>query len=152
LPLRCLLAAAKLAPEDPTLHGQIIRFKKTIDTGDEPLSAEITLVIDSELYPALLPSKDTDLVIFNQEYLARHKDSPPGLFGGLRAKHFLNSTSSPEVEATVLEKIKELLDTYTLQDAYDGLALLRDVKGDEKTIEEFILVAKGRWGCANGLV
>ena len=51
-----------------------------------------------------------------------------------------------------MESIKAGLDTYTLQDAYDGLALLKDVKGSERTMEEFISVAKGKWVNANGLV
>lgn len=169
LALKCLLAAAKLAPEDPAIHGQVLRFKKTLEADYELLPAQVTSVIDAEFYPTLFPSKDTDLAAFNDGYLTRHKGIPTNLFGGnefestnscnktdvyvgLLAKYFLNPTSTPEIEVSVLESIKGGLDMYTLQDAYDGLALLKDIKGSERTIEEYISVVKGKWVYANGLV
>lgn len=152
LALKCLLAAAKLTPEDPTVHNQIISFKKAIDSPPEPLPAEVTTIIDTEFYTTLLPSKNTDLVAFNSEYLAKYKDTPSKLFGGLRAKHLVKPESTSEIEASVLENIKEGLDTYTLKDAYEGLGLLRETKASDKAVEEYKSVAEGRWENAKGLV
>ena len=150
--LKCLLAAAKLTPEDPTVHIQIIKFKKAIDSPPEPLPAEITTVIDTEFYTTLLPSKNTDLVAFNSEYLAKHTDTPSKLFGGLRAKHLVKPESISEIEASILESIKGGLDTYTLEDAYEGLGLLRETKASDKAVEEYKSVAKGKWENSKGLV
>lgn len=82
LALKCLLAATKLTPEDPTVHGQILRFQKTIEADYEDLPPQVTSVIDAGFYPVLLPSKDTDLVAFNNGYIARYKDTPANFFGG----------------------------------------------------------------------
>ena len=150
--LKCLLAAAKHTPEDPTVHNQIIRFKKAIDSPPESLPVEVTAVIDTEFYTTLLPSKNTNLVAFNSEYLAKHNDIPSKLFGGLRAKHLVKPESTSEIEASVLESIKGGLGTYTLEDAYEGLGLLREAKASDKAVEEYKSVAKGRWENAKGLV
>ena len=143
--LKCLLAATKIAPEDPSVHGQIIRFKKAIDSLHQPLPVEVTTVIDAEFYPTLLPSKDSDLEAFNNKYLAQHKDTPSELFGALRAKHFLKPASTADIEASILGNIKGGLDAYTLDDALAGLTLLRDVKASTTAIEEFKSIARGRW-------
>lgn len=150
--LKCLLAAAKLTLDDPTVHNQIIRFKKAIEPPPEPLLAEVTTVIDTEFYTTLLPSKNTDLVTFNSEYLAKHKDTPSKLFGGLRAKNLVKPEATSEIEAGVLESIRGGLDKYTLEDAYEGLGLLRETKASDKAVEEYKSVAKGRWENAKGLV
>lgn len=145
LALKCLLAAAKLAPENSTVHGQIIRFKKTIDSLSEPPPTEVTTVIDSELYPTLLPAKDSDLVAFNDSYLTKHQNTPAELVGALRAKYFLDPKSTTEIETSMLQSITGELELFTLQDVCDGLTLLRDVKASDETVEQYKSTAKGRW-------
>ncbi|KAF8474760.1 NMDA receptor-regulated protein 1 [Kalaharituber pfeilii] len=150
--LSCLRAAAKLDPEDPTLHGQIIRYKKAVDSTPDLLPSEVKTIIDSEFYGVLLPSKDTDLVSINNEYLTKHKDTPQHLRGALRAKFALGTVSPDELAKEVIKSItKGLNDTYELKDVNEGLELLKEVKVGEQAVEEFKKVARRRWETANVL-
>ena len=47
------------------------------------MPAEATEIVNSEFYTNILPSKDADLLAFNEQYLEKHKDCPEKLRGGL---------------------------------------------------------------------
>ncbi|KAJ5388321.1 N-terminal acetyltransferase A complex subunit n.t1.c1 [Penicillium cosmopolitanum] len=71
--LKCLSAAHAIDPSNPTLHLQLLQFRKTIDSLTDALPAEAAEVIDTE-FEKLLP-KSQNLEEWNESYLSANKNS-----------------------------------------------------------------------------
>ncbi|KZF22288.1 N-terminal acetyltransferase A complex subunit nat1 [Xylona heveae TC161] len=141
LALKCLIAASKLDSQDPVLHEQIIRFRKTLDSLSEPLPPQVSSVIDAEL-PTLLP-KDTDLAKFNEQFLARHAQSAAHMQAALQARRVLNPDAKADIEKSLSDTLA--LPNITLEQAQEGLATLKSWAADKTKREAYVQAAAKRW-------
>ena len=117
--MKCLLAAAALGKEHPKVHEQSIRFKLALDKDMDAVSSKSFEIIKSEfkILPDSLP-----LSQYNDQYLAKHKDSPQGVLSAIRVRKLLSPESAATCERDVAAVIK--LPSVTLEEAREALELL----------------------------
>lgn len=130
-------------PNHPKCHEQGGRFKLALDKLEEPLPPKVKDVIDS-CYLSKLSSKSLEEC--NEEYLESHKTSAPHVQSVVRFRSILN----PGTEETKSKGVEDLqatlqLDSITLQEAVDGLQLLRDIDADKGAREAYVQAAQKRW-------
>ncbi|KAK6495345.1 hypothetical protein TWF481_003369 [Arthrobotrys musiformis] len=140
LALKCLLAAHNIAPEDPVVHEQIVRFQNFLNSKPE-LSPTVKSIIDETF---TLTPKEGSLAEFNEAYLSSHADSPRAAFSVVKARQALGASEGAELETLVFEALKK--EGATLKDAVDGLALIKEIKGD---VGRYTEEARQRWTKAN---
>ena len=119
LALKCLLAAIALDKEHPKVHEQIVGFKLAIDKDLEGVPPQSAEIIKSEL--SLLPSSAT-LAKYNDEYLAKHKDSAPSVLSAIRVRRLLSPDSASGCEKDAAAVIN--LPSITMEEAMETLELL----------------------------
>ncbi|KAJ6259075.1 hypothetical protein Dda_5972 [Drechslerella dactyloides] len=134
LALKCLLAGHALAPEDPVVHEQIVKFQLFHET-------------------FTLAPRDTPLPSFNEGYLKSHADSGRAIFSVVRTRQVLAAAAAEGESAPAVETDSEALlvdalskEGTTLKDAVDGLAVVKEVKGD---VAAYTAAARARWPLAN---
>ncbi|EON61385.1 hypothetical protein W97_00599 [Coniosporium apollinis CBS 100218] len=140
LALKCLLAASSIDSENPTLHEQTVRFRRTLDTLSEPLPPPVAKVIDSTF--TLIPTS-TSLSDYNDSFISKHSKSAPHVQAGLKVRQLLDSSSLPQNEKELLATLD--FDTIELQDAKNGLSLLGEWKSGSEAREAYINAARKRW-------
>jgi peptide alpha-N-acetyltransferase len=126
LALKCLLAAAAIDKEHPKVHEQVVRFKVVMDKdmdGTPPKSLE---VIKSEFN--ILPAA-MSLTQYNDEYLAKHKDSAKSTLSALRVRAFLSTESASSCEKEIASVIK--LPSITMEEAVEAFELLKSWQSSE---------------------
>ncbi|KAF3228644.1 hypothetical protein TWF191_002499 [Orbilia oligospora] len=130
LALKCLLAAHSIAPEDPVVHEQIVRFQSFLQS-----------IIDETF---TLAPKESTLAQFSESYLSSQSDSPRASFAVVRTRQVLGASEGTDSETLIFEALKK--EGATLKDAVDGLALLKELKGD---VGRYTEEARQRWPMAN---
>ncbi|KAK8196797.1 hypothetical protein M8818_006964 [Zalaria obscura] len=138
--LKCLIAASSLDSENPTLHQQIIRFRQALDSASEPLPDQADEVVKSEF--TLIPSS-TSPADFNDAFLSKHKDSAPHVQSALAARQVLDPKSQSQNEKDLQATLE--LPEVQIEDAIDGLALLKQWKSAQAVQEAYVEAAKKRW-------
>ncbi|TVY59127.1 N-terminal acetyltransferase A complex auxiliary subunit NAA15 [Lachnellula suecica] len=138
LALRCLLAASALDKDNSKVHSQTIRFKLALDRDLASLDPKAAAVIKSEF--TLIPS-GTSLTQFNNAYLSAHKDWARRTLASLSSRKLLADSLAPSADADVVAVLK--LDSVTLEEAAEGLELLKSWKSGE--IEAFRKAAAAKW-------
>ena len=83
-----------------------------------------------------------DLDAYNEEYVAKHKDSPQQVLSAIKVRHLLGKERS-SCEKNVVDMLSKQLDSMSLDDAVAGLEVLRAWKSPET--EAYKTVAKGKW-------
>ena len=135
--MKCLLAASELDSTHPTVHEHTIRFKKALDSENEPLAPEVTEVIKKEF--TLLPASKP-LAEVNDEFLAKHKDSASHVLSAIRVKKVLSNDKS-----TADKDVISVLDipTISFQEAIQGLEILKFSHSSE--LESYRTKASSKW-------
>ncbi|EEQ85612.1 acetyltransferase [Blastomyces dermatitidis ER-3] len=141
LSLKCLLAAHSIDPQNPTLHIQLARFRKTIDTLSEPLPSRVSEVITADFDP-LLP-KTQDLTSWNESFLSAHKSSAAHVQAALSVRQLLNPDSKSQGEQELLSTVD--LETTSLEVALAGLHLLDDWHSSQDAKSAYISQAQKKW-------
>ncbi len=141
LALRCLLAAHSIDPSDPTLHEQIIHFRRTLDSLPSPLPAKLAEVITPE-FATILPN-DTDPSTYNDDFLARHKHSAAHIQAYVKVRQTLTPDSLEQNQKDLLAALD--LDHISLQDIVAGLDLLKSWKSEKKQLDDYVTRARQRW-------
>lgn len=100
LALKCLSTAHAIEPSNPTLHLQILRFRKALDTLSEPLAPQVAEVVNAD-FDKLLP-KSQNLEDWNESYLSANKDSATHVQAALSARQLLSPESKPQCEKELL--------------------------------------------------
>ncbi|KAJ5168247.1 N-terminal acetyltransferase A complex subunit n.t1.c1 [Penicillium canariense] len=100
LALKCLSAAYAIDPSNPTLHLQLLRFRKTLDNLPEPLPAPSAEVVKAE-FEKLLP-KSQKLEEWNESFHTTNKDSVAHVQAALSARQLLNPDSKSQCEKDLL--------------------------------------------------
>ncbi|KAJ5570131.1 N-terminal acetyltransferase A complex subunit n.t1.c1 [Penicillium hispanicum] len=138
LALKCLTAAHAIDPSNPTLHLQLLRFRKTLDSLPEPLAPQVAEVVNAE-FEKLLP-KSQKLEEWNESYLSANKTSVAHVQAALSGRQLLNADSKPQCEKELLAT----LDTpeVTIDEAAIGLDLLSKWGSDKAG---YIQKANKKW-------
>ncbi|KAF2842372.1 TPR-like protein [Patellaria atrata CBS 101060] len=141
LATRCLLAASKLDPENPSLHEQTIRLQHTLNTLSEPLAPKVSEVLKETF--KLVPA-DTSLPSFNDSFYERHSQSAPHVRAALKVRQLLTADQSrPQNEKELLNTLS--FPTVALADAKEGLALLSEWKSSREAKDAYLEAARKIW-------
>lgn len=139
LALRCLLATFSLSPSDPIGHQQLIRLQHTLAAHTPPLPSKVSEVIKAEL-ESVLPSPNTNLKTFNDDWLEKHKDSAEHVLAGLQARQHLHKASKDANQKEVIVLLGR--DETSLTDAVMAVEVVKEWGGDVPKVME---VASKRW-------
>ncbi|EPS36740.1 hypothetical protein H072_9699 [Dactylellina haptotyla CBS 200.50] len=147
LALKCLLASHNIAPEDPVVHEQIARFQIFLNSNPE-LSPTVKTIIDETF---TIAPKESTLAQFNETYLSSNADSAKAAFSVIKTRQALASaegsksdSEGTDSETLLFEALKK--DGTTLKDAVEGLAMLKEMKGE---VGNYAEEARKRWPVAN---
>jgi peptide alpha-N-acetyltransferase len=132
LAVKCLSAAHAIDPSNPTLHLQLLRFRKALDALSEPLPEQAAEAVNAE-FEKLLP-KSQKLEEWNESYLSSNKGSVAHVQTALSGRQLLKPESKSQCE-------KELLATLdapeiTIDEAAIALDLLNKWGSDKTTYAE----------------
>ncbi|KAJ9266216.1 hypothetical protein DTO021C3_5763 [Paecilomyces variotii] len=145
LALKCLLAAHSIDASNPTLHVQLLRFRKELDSLAEPLPPQVAEVITSEFEP-LLP-KSTNLTEWNDAFLTAHKTRTTHVQAALSARLLLSPDSKSQCEQDLLSTLD--LEDATIQKAVAGLDLLNEWGSNQAAKTAYIEKAHKKWNEAS---
>ncbi|KAF3935091.1 hypothetical protein ABW19_dt0202333 [Dactylella cylindrospora] len=145
LALKCLLAAHNLAPDDPVVHEQIVKFQLFLDSKPE-LPPTVQSIIDETF---TLAPKEGTLAQINETYLQSHPDSAKAIFSVVRTRQLLTAQGSKsdsegtDSETLLFEALQK--DGTTLKEAVEGLNMVKESKGD---LPRYCEEASKRWPLA----
>jgi peptide alpha-N-acetyltransferase len=136
--LKCLSAAYAIDPSYPTLHVQLLQFRKALDSLPEPLPAPIAEVVNAE-FEKMLP-KAQKLEEWNESFLTANKDSVAHVQAALSARHLLNPDSKAECEKDLLATLDS--PKITIDEAAAAIDLLSKWGSDTSA---YIQKANKKW-------
>ncbi|KAF9887782.1 hypothetical protein FE257_009588 [Aspergillus nanangensis] len=141
LALKCLSAAHAIDAAHPTLHVQILRFRKALDNLSEPLPAQVAEVVNAE-FEALLP-KAQKLEEWNQTFMSTHKDSAAHTQAGLTCRQILNKESKPQCEKDLVATLDS--SDVSMETALAGVELLEQWGSDQAAKSAYAQKASSKW-------
>ncbi|OJJ40539.1 hypothetical protein ASPWEDRAFT_219476 [Aspergillus wentii DTO 134E9] len=141
LALKCLSAAHSIDASNPTLHVQIARFRKALDSLSEPLPAQVAEVVNTE-FENLLP-KSQNLEEWNNSFLSANQGSAAHTQAGLACRLFLNKDSKPQCEKDLVASLESA--DVTIETGLAGLELLNEWGSDQAAKTAYIEKAKSKW-------
>lgn len=141
LALKCLSAAHAIDASNPTLHIQLLRFRKALDSLSEPLAPQVAEVVNTE-FEALLP-KSQNLEEWNNSFLAAHKGSIPHTQAALTCGQLLKSDSKPQYEKDLTATLDS--DIISLETALAGLELLSEWGSNQASKTAYAEKAASKW-------
>ncbi|KAJ5762237.1 uncharacterized protein N7511_005619 [Penicillium nucicola] len=132
LAVKCLSAAHAIDPSNPTLHLQLLRFRKALDSLSEPLPEQAAESVNAE-FEKLLP-KSQKLEEWNESYLSSNKGSVTHVQAALSGRQLLK----PESKAQCEEELLATLDAsdITIDEAAIALDLLNKWGSDKTAYAE----------------
>ncbi|KAJ5972168.1 uncharacterized protein N7479_002086 [Penicillium vulpinum] len=132
LAVKCLAAAHSIDPSNPTLHLQLLRFRKSLESLAEPLPEQVAEVVNAE-FDKLLP-KTQKLEEWNESYISANKGSVVHVQAGLSGRQLLNPESKSQCEQDLLAT----LDTpdITIDEAVISLDILNKWGSDKTAYAE----------------
>ncbi|KAK4560436.1 hypothetical protein LTR86_005632 [Recurvomyces mirabilis] len=143
--LKCLLATRRLQPDHPQSHYQSLRFRRALEEDKTTLDPKVNAVIQ-ENFISQIADPGKSLETLNEEFLFAHWHSPKHVQAGVRLLELLH----PELEPAKEKATKHLIQTLgekgtTIEDAVEGLRVLRELEGSKQGREEYLKKAKERW-------
>ncbi|PYH39434.1 peptide alpha-N-acetyltransferase complex A subunit NAT1 [Aspergillus neoniger CBS 115656] len=141
LALKCLTAAHAIDASNPTLHVQILRFRKALDSLSEPLAPQVAEVVNTE-FEALLP-KGQNLEEWNNTFLSTHKESVPHQQAGLTSRQLLKPDSKPQCEQDLIATLDSK--DITIDTALAGLELLSEWGSNQAAKSAYVEKASSKW-------
>ncbi|KAI3204323.1 uncharacterized protein N7518_010000 [Penicillium psychrosexuale] len=132
LAVKCLVAAHSIDPSNPTLHLQLLRFRKSLESLAEPLPEQVAEVVNAE-FDKLLP-KTQKLDEWNESYLSANKGSVAHVQAGLSARQLLNPESKPQCEQDLLATLDS--PDITIDEAVTALDILNKWGSDKTAYAE----------------
>lgn len=139
LAVKCLAAAHAIDPSHPTLHVQLLRFRKTLDGLSEPLPEQVAEAVNTT-FDKLLP-KNQNLEEWNESYLSSNKGSVTHVHASLSARHLLKPESKSQCENDLLASLD--IPGVTIREAFSALDLFNQW-GSDKT-SAYVEKAKKKW-------
>jgi hypothetical protein len=141
LALKCLAAAHEIDSSNPTLHVQLLRFRKALDNLSEPLAPAVAEVVNAE-FDKLLP-KSQNLGEWNDSFLSTHKESPLHTQAGLKCRHILQPDSKAQCEKDLVATLD--LANATIETALAGLDILYEWGSDKAAKTAYVEKATSKW-------
>ncbi|KAF7589668.1 hypothetical protein BBP40_003960 [Aspergillus hancockii] len=141
LALKCLSAAHTIDASNPTLHVQLLRFRRALDSLSEPLPPQVAEVVNAE-FETLLP-KAQNLNEWNESFLSTHKDSVLHTQAGLTCRQLLNVDSKLQCEKDLPATLES--QEITIETALAGLSLLDEWGSDQAAKAAYAEKAKSKW-------
>ena len=125
LALRCLKTAAAIDAESPRVHEQTIALRHALN-GATDIPDKVAQVLKEEF--TLIPAS-ADLPKTNNDFLAKHKDSPEHVLAAIRAKKILG-----EDRDSTDKQVTGMLDLPTMryEDALAALQTLQQCRSPEE--------------------
>ncbi|KAJ5929474.1 N-terminal acetyltransferase A complex subunit n.t1.c1 [Penicillium verhagenii] len=120
LAVKCLSAAHAIDPSNPTLHLQLLQFRKALDKPAEPIDPKVAEVVNAE-FEKLLP-KSQNLEEFNESFLSANKASATHVQAALSGRLLLNADSKTQCEKDLLATLDS--SDITIDEAALALELL----------------------------
>lgn len=133
--LRCLKAAMGLDSEDAGVHERIVELQQALDKAEDVPAKALTLV-DSEFQV----DGKANLLKFNEDFLAKHKDSPGHILSAAKTSKFLGKD-----QASCEKLVMGLLDMEMadFEVAGQGLETLRS--WGSRQVDEYKKTAGEKW-------
>ncbi|KAE8361178.1 NMDA receptor-regulated protein 1-domain-containing protein [Aspergillus caelatus] len=141
LALKCLSAAHAIDASNPTLHIQLLRFRKALDSLSEPLPPQVAEVVNAE-FETLLP-KAQNLDEWNESFLSTHKDSAVHTQAALTCRQLLKADSKAQCEKDLTATLDSQVES--IETALAGLQLLDEWKSDQTAKAAYAEKAKSKW-------
>ncbi|GFF23065.1 N-terminal acetyltransferase A complex subunit nat1 [Aspergillus lentulus] len=141
LALKCLAAAHQIDASNPTLHVQLLRFRKALDSLSEPLAPEVAEVVNAE-FEKLLP-KSQNLEEWNDSFLSAHKESPLHTQAVLKCHHILQRDSKAQCEKDLVATLD--LNNASIETALAGLEILYEWGSDQAAKTAYTEKATSKW-------
>ncbi|KAK5115981.1 hypothetical protein LTR62_000437 [Meristemomyces frigidus] len=143
--LKCLLATRRLAPDHPQAHYQSLRFRRALEEDKTPLDPHVSAVIQ-ENFISQIADPEKSLETLNEEFLFAHWHSARHVQAGVRLLELLH----PELEPAKGKATNHLQQTVgekgtTIEDAVEGLRVLRELEGSREGRVEYLRIARERW-------
>lgn len=138
LALKCLSAAHAIDPSNPTLHIQLLKFRKSLENPPEPLAPQVAEVVNAE-FDKLLP-KSQKLDEWNESFLSANKGSVAHVQAALSTRHLLSPESKPQCEKDLLATLDS--PNITIDEANAGLELLSKWGSDQSA---YLQKANKKW-------
>ncbi|KAJ5374891.1 hypothetical protein N7517_006897 [Penicillium concentricum] len=132
LAVKCLAAAHSIDPSNPTLHLQLLRFRKSLESLAEPLPEKVAEVVNAE-FDKLLP-KTQKLEEWNESYLSANKGSVAHVQAGLSGRQLLNPESKSQCEQDLLATLDS--PDITIDEAVIALDILTKWGSDKTAYAE----------------
>lgn len=126
------MAAHAIDPSNPTLHLQLLRFRKALDSLSEPLPPQTAEVVNAE-FDKLLP-KSQKLGEFNESFLSANRGSVAHVQAALSGRQLLKPDSEAQCEKDLLATIDS--PEITIDEAVSGLDLLSKWGADKTAYAE----------------
>lgn len=145
LALKCLLGAHAIDPSNPTLHVQLLRFRKALDDLHEPLPSGIADIIANE-FGKLLP-KSLNLDEWNNSFLDSNKTSVSHVQAALTARQLLRPETKGQCEKDLIATLD--LEAATIDYAIAGLELLDEWRSTSPVKIAYRERAQRRWAGAS---
>lgn len=138
LAVKCLAAANAIDPSNPTLHVQLLRFRKTLDGLSEPLPEQVAEAVNTA-FDKLLP-KNQNLEDWNESYLSSNQGSVAHVHASLSARQLLKPESKSQCEKDLLASLD--ISDVTIPEAVDALDLFNQWGSDKSA---YVEKAKKKW-------
>ncbi len=138
---KCLQAAHQLNPKHPGLHERIVYFVIALPTAEDPLHPVAASILSSN--SSFIPPK-AELEKFNELFrTANRANTAAHVFAALRARARLGDKSKSVNEGAVSSILP--LSKTTIDDAHEGLGLLRGWGSDEAVVKLYLEKVERRW-------
>ena len=138
---KCLQAAHQLDPKHPGVHERIVYFVLALPTAEDPLHPVAASILSSN--SSFIPPK-AELVKFNELFrTANRANTAAHVFAALRARARLDDKSKSVNEGAVSSILP--LSKTTIDDAHEGLSLLREWGSDEAVVKLYLEKVERRW-------
>lgn len=138
--LRCLNEASAIDPEDPTLHRQILQFRRIVSSAtDIPAPAK---QIIGTTFPSILP-EGTELAAYNTAFLEQHSASPVHIVGAAAGLLEIKRSSDPLPADTVpsllnvLSRLANQGVPVSIPSILQGVEILQAAKASDEEIASF---------------
>jgi N-alpha-acetyltransferase 15/16, NatA auxiliary subunit len=144
LALKCLLAAHKLEPSNPTLHTGIYHFRSTTEKSREEIPQRISEIISLE--SKTLFDGDKSVSDWNHSFISAHKRSASHVQAGLRVRGLIDKDSREQNEKDLIQTLS--LQGMTLAEATAGLGLLEEWRTSAEVVAAYKQAAGNIWSAA----
>lgn len=136
------MAVHSIEPENPTLHEQLVRFRRELDCAHN-LDPKVSEVLKS--HTDIVP-ETAELSSFNNNYLSRHKDSISHVQSAIRVREIVDPSSRAQNEKDLVQTLQ--LPNVRIKQAEEGFKTLQGWESSTDVKEKYLEAARAKWPLA----